>query len=169
MANKGFSRKDTHDTVFRDALWSVVRGKLTPSPGRPGKVKGLFLVVAEKIPLSALDCIRKDMTAQCLPLTGVYMAHDSMGFARYAGRGNIFSRLKAHKKTHSLELAYFSFYIVLEKIHEREIETILIRAAGPQLQFNDRKKQITIKPGNIRDYEPRTSFYERQYRKGRRS
>ena len=169
MANKGFSRKDTLDTVFRDALWSVVRGKLTPSAGRPGKVKGLFLVVAEKIPLSALDSVRKDMAKQGLPATGVYMAHDSMGFARYAGHGNIFTRLKAHKKTHSLELAYFSFYIVLEKIHEREIETILIRAAGPQLQFNDRKKRITIEPGNIRDYEPRTFFYERQYKRGRKA
>lgn len=168
MANKGFSRKDCLSDVFRDAQWKVIHGKLTPSPGRPGRIKGLFSVVAEKIPFAALDSVRKDMHKQKLPVTGVYIAHDSMGFARYAGRGNIFSRLKSHKKTHSLELAYFSFYIVLEKIHEREIETILIRAAGPQLQFNDRKKRITIAPGNIRDYEPRTLFYERQYKKGRK-
>jgi len=63
-----------------------------------------------------------------------------MGTARYIGRGHVFNRLKSHKKAHQKELVYFSFYIVEEKQHEREIETLLIRAAGPQLEFNDRKK-----------------------------
>ena len=166
MSNKGLSRKDAETTVFTDATWCVIRGKLVPSPGRPGKVKGRFIVVAEKIPYEAIDKVHSDMKSESLPLTGVYLAHDSMGYARYAGRGNVFNRLKSHKKAHSLELSYFSFYMVAEKIHEREIETILIRAAGPQLQFNDRKKRVTIAPGSIRDYEPRTKFYERQYKKG---
>ena len=91
-----------------------------------------------------------------------------MGAARYIGRGSVFSRLAAHKKEHPHELVYFSFYIVEEKQHEREIETLLIRAAGPQLEFNDRKKRIGINSGNIRDYEPGTSFYERQAKKGRK-
>jgi hypothetical protein len=31
---------------------------------------------------------------------------------------------------HKLEVKYFSFYVVTEKKHEREIETLLIHAAG---------------------------------------
>ncbi len=100
---------------------------------------------------------------------GIYVAHDSMGYARYVGRGNIFTRLKARQKAQVLELIYFSFYVVHDKKHEREIETLLIRAAGPLLAFNTRKKQVTILPGNIRDYEPGTHFYERQYKKGKKS
>ena len=96
------------------------------------------------------------------------MAHDSMGVARYVGRGNVFNRLSSHKRAHNLELQYFSFYIVAEKVHEREIETLLIRAGGAQLHFNERKKRVDIQPGDIRDYEADTYFYERQYRKGRR-
>ena len=75
------------------------------------------------------------------------MAHDSMGHARYAGRGNIFSRLNARHKAQPLELEYFSFYVVLDKQHEREIETALIRVAGPQLVFNSQKKRVTNEPG----------------------
>jgi hypothetical protein len=100
-------------------------------------------------------------------MNGVYVAHDSMGFPRYIGRGAIFTRLKARKDAQPLELTYFSFYVVSEKKHEREIETLLIRAAGPLLQFNTRKKRVNIIPGNIRDYEAGTFFYERQYKKGR--
>src|SRR5690606_42073039 len=90
----------------------------------------------------------------------------SLGSPRYVGRGSIFARLKSHKNAHPHELVYFSFYIVEDKQHEREIETLLIRAAGDQLEFNDRKKRVGIKPGNIRDYEPGTVFYERQSKKG---
>ena len=99
---------------------------------------------------------------------GIYVAHDSMGYARYVGRGNIFSRLRARQKAQPLELVYFSFYVVLNKNHEREIETLLIRASGPLLQFNTRKKRVTIQAGNIRDYEPGTYFYERQRKKGKK-
>src|SRR5690606_41017744 len=68
----------------------------------------------------------------------------SMGSPRYVGRGSIFARLKSHKNAHPHELVYFSFYIVEDKQHEREIETLLIRAAGDQLEFNDRKKRVGI-------------------------
>ena len=44
------------------------------------------------------------------------------------------------------------------KKHEREIETLLILAAGPWLQFNTQKKRLTISSGNIRDYEAGDSF-----------
>ena len=74
---------------------------------------------------------------------------------------------KSRRDAQELELVYFSFYVVLHKKHEREIETLLIRAAGPLLQFNTRKKRVSIMPGNIKDYEAGTFFYERQYKKGR--
>lgn len=92
-----------------------------------------------------------------------------MGCPRYIGRGDIFLRLEARHKAQPLELKYFSFYVVSEKKHEREIETLLIRAAGFLLEFNDRKKRGGIAHGNIRDFEAGTLFYERQQKKGRRA
>ncbi len=56
----------------------------------------------------------------------------------------------------------------LKKKHEREIETLLILAAGPLLQFNTQNKRLTISSGNIRDYEAGTRFFQRYYRKGKR-
>lgn len=102
-------------------------------------------------------------------MNGVYIAHDSMGVPRYIGRGRIFNRLKLRRKTQPLELVYFSFYVVSEKIHEREIETLLIRAAATQLHFNTRKKRVDIESGNIRDYEAGTLFYERRRRRVRKN
>ncbi len=89
--------------------------------------------------------------------------------ARYIGRGNIFNRLKARRNAQVLELVYFSFYVGLDKTHEREIETLLIRSVGPQLYFNTRKKREDIQPGNVRDYEAGTLFFERQYKRGRKT
>jgi hypothetical protein len=57
---------------------------------------------------------------------------------------------------------YFSFYVIKEKIHEREVETLLIRAAGPSLEFNTRKKRVGIRPGNVGDFEAGTLFFERR-------
>jgi len=148
--------------------WSVHFGRLRRSTcGNPGSVC-LFKVVAEKIPYEALSRVRRDIREKELPETGVYIAHDSMGSPRYIGRGNIFQRLEARKRAQQLELVYFSFYVVTEKKHEREIETLLIRAAGPLLEFNEKKKRVGIKPGSIRDYEAGTAFYERHYKKGRK-
>ena len=90
-----------------------------------------------------------------------------MGCVRYVGRGNVINRLKTRKREYPLELKYFSFYIVADKKHEREIETLLIRAAGPLLTFNEKKKRVDIEAGNIRDYEAGTEYYERQYKKGK--
>ena len=98
---------------------------------------------------------------------GVYIAHDSMGFARYVGRGKVFARLRAHRREAPLELRYFSLYIVANKNHEREIETLMIRLGGAHLHFNTKKKRVDIKPGNIRDYEAGTRFVERQRKRGR--
>jgi hypothetical protein len=143
-------------------------GELRRGKGRPGSVEHLFKVVAEKIPFAALAAVKKHFIAQGLSSTGVYVAHDSMGCPRYIGRGNIFIRLASHLKAHPLELIYFSFYVVKEKKHEREIETLLIRAAGPLLHFNDRKKRIDVAPGRVSDFEARTFFYERQQKRGKK-
>lgn len=166
---KGVSTKKTIAKTYDSTQWVVRHGELKRGRGRPNKIGALFKVVAEKIPFDALDAVRKDVERRNLPRTGIYVAHDSMGVARYVGRGNIFRRLRARYRKQVLELLYFSFYVVEEKSHEREIETLLIRAAGPQLHFNDRKKRVDIETGSLRDYEPGTRFYERRYKHGRRA
>ncbi|NBC42675.1 hypothetical protein [Corallococcus exiguus] len=167
--NKKVSRKElVPEKIWGNSTWTVRSGQLIQGPGRPGGKPRLFTVLAEKIPYEALNAVRKDMEAAGINARGVYVAHDSMGYARYVGRGEIFQRLKARKRVQELELAYFSFYVVAERNHEREIETLLIRAASPLLAFNDKKKHASIYPGNIRDYEPGTSFYERHYKKGKK-
>jgi len=58
--------------------------------------------------------------------------------------------------------------VVEEKKHEREIETLLIRAAGPLLEFNTKKKRVTIRTGSLLDYESGTKFFERRYERGQK-
>jgi len=166
---KKYSRKETQRKVSQHSQWTVWFGKLVPSRGRPEKVASLFKVVAEKIPFECLSAVEKDMKEEELPLSGIYLGHDSMGAVRYAGRGKIFNRLRACQKLHPLELPYFSLYVISDKKHEREIETLVIRATSHVLIFNQRKKRATLAPGNITDYEGGTYFYERQRKKGRRS
>lgn len=146
--------------------WTVQYGELRRGQGRPPKTEHLFKVVGEKIPYAALSKVKKHLKEKGHTFQGVYIAHDSMGCPRYIGRGNIFARLESRKKAQPLELEYFSFYVVSEKKHEREVESLLIRASGFLLEFNDRKKRVGIAPGNIRDYEAGTVFYERQRKKG---
>lgn len=134
--------------------------------GRPAKTEHLFRVVGEKLPFACLAKVKAHLKDTGLTSQGVYIAHDSMGCPRYIGRGNIFSRLEARYKAQPIELEYFSFYVVSEKKHEREVETLLIRAAGFLLEFNTKKKRVGIAPGNVHDYESGTIFYERQRKKG---
>ncbi|GAA0888696.1 hypothetical protein [Rhodanobacter soli] len=155
-------------SVYSNDSWTVCHGYLKRGKGNPGKAEHLFRVVGEKLPFASLSSVKKHLSKNDFTDQGIYIAHDSMGFARYIGRGRIFTRLEARRKSQTLELTYFSFYVVLEKKHEREIETLLIRAAGPLLEFNTRKKRIGIAAGNIRDYEAGTNFYERHYKKGQR-
>ena len=77
-----------------------------------------------------------------------------------------FSRLRSHKRKYSKELVYFSFYIIENKTHEREIENVILRAAGPQLVLNLRKVRDGIDPGAVGDYEPGTKFFRRRYARG---
>lgn len=171
MATKrkaSFTRTVLVKSVYKDgSRWNVRFGCLKRRQGNPGKTEHLFRVVGEKLPFASLAAVKRHLEAEKLGLSGVYVAHDSMGFPRYIGRGAIFTRLKARLQAQVLELAYFSFYVVSDKKHEREIETLLIRAAGPLLYFNTRKKRVSIEVGSIRDYEAGTYFYERQYRKGK--
>lgn len=148
-------------SVWSGSRFKVAQGELVRSRGRPSKVESLFLVIGEKLPFESLESVRVHVGHLGFGRYGVYVAHDSMGYARYVGRGAIFSRLNSHRKAHP-ELFYYSFYIVAEKAHEREIETIAIRAAGPQLHFNTRKRRIDIGAGSVRDFEAGTLFYERK-------
>ena len=156
------------EEVFADRqTWTVQYGELKRPQGRPQKTEHLFRVIGENLPFTALSAVKKHLKAMGHTYQGVYIAHDSMGCPRYIGRGNIFTRLESRKKAQPLELEYFSFYVVSEKKHEREVESLLIRAAGFLLEFNDRKKRVGIAPGAIKDYEAGTVFYERQRRKGK--
>jgi hypothetical protein len=154
--------------LWSDDQWTLRFGKLNPGRGRPESIRSLFQVVGEKVPFGAIQAVNKHLKSLGIGRNGVYVAHDSMGYARYIGRGRIFSRLSARKKAQALELAYFSFYVVEERKHEREIETLLIRAAGPLLQFNTRKKRVNISAGSLLDYEAGTLFYERRYERGKK-
>ena len=152
--------------VWSDDLWRVWRGELRRRPGRPAR--SLFSVVAEKLPYDSLNSISAAMKEHGLSRSGVYVAHDSMGTARYIGRGWIFPRLRAHYRKYSLILHYYSFYVIPNRSHEREVETLLIRAAGPLLEFNQRKKRSTTSAGSIRDYEAGTVYFQRHRSRGAR-
>ncbi len=160
-------RKVVEDKTFwNENGWVVVRGRLKRGQGHPGKVDRLFEFVADKLPYESLHSVGSWMEKNAPNTNGVYLAHDSMGTARYGGRGQIFNRLKAHKKIYPRELVYYSFYIIRSKNHEREIETVILRSAGPQLILNQRKVRDDIDRGNVRDFEAGTEFFERQRKKG---
>lgn len=162
------SKKVVNQLLWEEDGWKVFDGRLRPGPGRPAKADRLFQYVAEKIPYAALSKVKKWMKKESDHLEGVYLAHDSMGTARYGGRGKIFDRLAAHKRKYTRELSYFSFYVVKSKNHEREIETVILRSAGSQMILNQRKVRVGIDPGNITDYEPGTLFFERQQKRGKK-
>ena len=166
MTTKPALKKKPIENIWSDYNWSVMHGELKKGPGRSRRIKPLFQYVGEKIPFDALVKVEKKLKELGVKKQGVYIAHDSMGTARYVGRGDIFTRLKQRKKKHPNELVYFSFFVVKDKQHEREVETLLIRGAGPLLEFNQRKKSVGIPSGNVQDYEPGTYYFERQTKKG---
>lgn len=167
--NKKPSRKIISWCVYKDGTtWTVQYGELKRGKGRPPKEQHLFKVAGEKLPYDSLSTVKKHLVNKGHTYQGVYVAFDSMGCPRYIGRGNIFSRLEARKKAQPLELQYYSFYVVSQKQHEREVETLLIRAASFLLEFNDRKRRVGLSAGSINDYEPGMFFYERQHKKGKK-
>jgi len=158
-------RKVILEPVWTDRdRWVVRHGRLARAVDHPPSV---FKVIGEKLPWACFSAVNRHLKNQGLPRTGVYVAHDALGYPRYVGRGKIFPRLRSHKKVRPNELAYFSFYVV-DAGHERDIETLLIRTAGPLLDFNNRKKRVAIEVGRLRDYPGPTLFYERHRRKGKR-
>lgn len=172
MTAKARLKKTVIRKIFGDktSAWIVQQGLLKRGKGNPGRTEHLFKAIGEKLPFDSLLSVRRHVRESLgLKPYGVYVAHDSMGCPRYIGRGHVFQRLEARRRINSLELQYFSFYLVSEKKHEREIETLLIRAAGFLLEFNSRKKRIGISHGNIRDFEAGTLFFERQRSRGRRA
>jgi hypothetical protein len=165
---KPLSWKKVYGTIPVPGDWSIVWGRLERTPGRPGKVSPLFEVIAEKLPFESLGEVSKLLKQEGVKAEGVYLAHDSMGSARYGGRGQIITRLSSHKAKYPTQLSYFSFYIIPNKIHEREIETAILRAAGPLLVFNKRKIRQGIEPGSVSDYEAGAYFIERQHKRGKK-
>lgn len=162
------SRAESDGQICEHGQWTINSGKLVPPPGRPSAVKSLLKAVGEKIPKEFLDQVKKHLKDKLKgnKVEGVYIAHDSMGYPRYIGHGDIFGRLTTRFSKQKLELSYFSFFVVSDRIHRREIETIMIRAAGPLLDFNDRKVRMDIMPGSVQDFEPGTIYVRRQYKKG---
>jgi hypothetical protein len=141
-------------------------GELKPTAGSAAKSDHLFKYVAEKLPWDSLRKVSSYLKRLKAKRQGVYMAHDSFGVARYGGRGNIFSRLRSHKRKYRKELVYYSFFIIENKTYEREIENVILRAAGPQMILNQRKVRDGIDPGRVGDYEPGTKFFRRKYARG---
>ena len=169
MAKAPCTQRIRHRNVWTNKSWGVHFGELRRRAGNPGRTPNLFRCLGEMIPYEALDSVRGRLEKEAITAKGVYIAHDSMGCPRYAGRGNIFDRLRARRKAQEHELVYFSFYVVEEKKHEREIETLIIRAASFLLEFNDRKRRTGIWPGSLFDYEAGTHFFVRHQKKGRRA
>ena len=165
---KPISKKHvTYSSVWSDSTWTVVAGQLR-SRGRPRKIRHLFTCIAEKLPFASLARVQRVLKNEKIEAKGVYMAHDSIGVARYGGRGDIFTRLRSHRRKYGLQLPYFSFYIVDNKHHEREIENAILRASGGQMIFNQRKRGDGIYPGRVTDYEAGSYFFERQGKRGKR-
>src|ERR1035437_3738029 len=92
--------------IWGDKQWSVRFGRLNPGPGRPEAVQSLFKVVGEKLPVDALNAINKYLRDNNIRRNGVYLAHDSMGCARYIGRGRVFQRLGGRLRSRILGLKY---------------------------------------------------------------
>jgi len=169
MKKKRKVYKKVGESIASSDKWTIHHGKLVGSGKGDIPHNHLFHVIAEKIPIELLRKVEKHHRMLEYPTRGVYICHDSMGSPRYAGRGeNVFGRIGTRYSKHADELVYFSYYIVEEKIHEREIETLVIRAAGFNLEFNERKKRVGISPGSIQDYEAGTAFFIRQRKKGRK-
>lgn len=171
MAKRRVSRRRRavdYNIISEKDGWIVWSGYIVKAYQRDLGGKSLFKCVAEKLPWAALLDVSKNLKSLNIKREGVYLAHDSFGVARYGGRGNIFQRLRNHKRRYRRELVYFSFYIIEDKTHEREIENVILRAAGPQLVLNQRKVRDGIEPGSVRDYEPGTRYYRRKMARGQK-
>lgn len=153
-------RRKKEATIFKNEEWDVNYGHITAGPG--GTTPRLFRYVAEKIPVEALKEVEDYVRLKTSSVKGIYLVLDSMSYPRYAGRGNVFDRIRARVKKHKAELKYFSFYLVESKKHERELETLLVHNMGTLLLFNTLKKREGTKASSIWDYEAGTKFVWRR-------
>lgn len=147
---KRIGKKRIEGEIWSGGGWSVRKGRVVR--GARGKVAQtkLFKIIGEKIPLLALVDVERFVEKECgRKPKGIYLVHDSMGCPRYIGRGKIFDRLHAHNREFSRELVYSSFYVVEDKVHEREIETLLLRAASYLTALNKRKIRASIENSEI--------------------
>ncbi len=166
--NKRAVKKQMDKTICEIDRWVFRSGYLKGTRGRPDNTQRLVSAVAEKLPYESLDKIKEACTKENLKFDGVYVAHDSMGWPRYIGRGDVFDRLQKRKDAHPHELHFFSFWLTQFKKHERELETMLIHVAGPILHFNERKRREDLKAGDPKDYEFGTFLFERQDKRGKK-
>jgi len=151
--------------IWSNNIWQINYGSVKSF--KKEKSNHLFRIVAEKLPIESLSKVKEYLISKDIPRQGIYIAHDSMGYSRYVGLGGIFYRLKTRYQAHPLEIQYYSFYTIPDKVHQRELETLLIRIASPLLEFNSQKKRTTIEVGSVRDYSVGTLFLERKMKKKR--
>jgi hypothetical protein len=112
MAKRVAVKKIEADVRDGSGKWVARFGKLDPGRGRQTAVPNLFQVVGEKLSFEVLSAVDKhlgSLASKGIRRKGVYVAHDSMGYARYIGRGRIFPRLRACLSKHPSELCIFRF------------------------------------------------------------
>jgi hypothetical protein len=168
---KVFGKKSSIAEITDQGRWKVIMGKIISKGKTSNKYKRLFTLFAEKIPIELLNDIKRKVIekfGKYGKVEGVYVLHDSMSYPRYVVRGDIFGRIISKTKKHLDELKYFSFYVIESKKHERELETLLVHVTGALLQFNERKKRLGTKPGNVLDFERETYFLELQNKRGKK-
>ena len=159
IKRKDLSKSFKQKNLWHNNVWQIHHGFLKSRKSEPNHI---FKIIAEKLPIESLTAVENYFKKAGLPRKGIYIAHDSMGYSRYVGLGGIFYRLKTRYRAHSREIQYYSFYVVTDTTHQRELETLLIRIASPLLEFNSQKKRNTIEVGSVRDYSPGTVFLQRK-------
>jgi hypothetical protein len=82
--------------------------------------------------------------------------------------GNVFSRLRAHRKTYGSRLSSFSVLLIEDPKHRREVETALIRAGAATAELNVRKRPASERAGDDRDFDAGTYVFIAQKPRGKR-
>jgi len=152
-----------HDKYVWDEGARCIRaGKLRSLQGRPRKVSPLVSVVGEHLPFASILDVQRHLcerTRKCWQqLLGVYMIHDKKGVVRYAGKGMIFGRLRSHKKKYGDKVTRFSFYLIPDRRHRDEIETLMLR--GLHLTENKQKNRTSTYTRAILSFCPGIHFYQ---------
>ena len=91
-STKNSSTKQANSKVCENDHWTIVMGELKRSRGRPNNTQPIFKMIGEKIPFVFLNQVENKRSEAKRSTNGIYIAHDSMGYPRYIGRGKIFAR-----------------------------------------------------------------------------